>query len=437
MSTTDNKIVTTTQQVEIEDFDSWLAAPGSDSVVLPTETKAPIKNVFSPQEKVNFDFLDQDDNKEEIVIQKEELDEDGNVKTEKVVQKAEEFLKELTGEGAEEESEEGEDTTEAAKAKGGRPKTEKSGLVEFLKKRIEEKEMVTFDDFDDETGNLDEYLTSLSEADIEELWKANMESIKTKVAVDTPKEFFDALPEELQYAAKYVMDGGQDLKSLFKALAHVEETRTLDPEAEDDQEDIVRGYLLATKFGSEEEINEEIEEWKNLGTLEKKAKQFKPKLDSMQEEQVAAQLAEQENRKVQQQQAAEAYVNNTFEALRTGELNGIKLDKKTQTALYTGLVKPQYPSMSGRPTNLLGHLLEKYQFGPDKNYGLIAEALYLLSSPDEYRENLIKTGKTAAVEDITRKLKTEANRKNTTTGHIPEEKPKSLKPQRQNNIFKR
>jgi hypothetical protein len=107
----------------------------------------------------------------------------------------------------------------------------------------------------------------------------------------------------------------------------------------------------------------------------------------MQEEIVAAQLAEQEARKQQQEQAAQAYMQNVFETLRPAEINGLKLDKKTQAQLYSGLTQPQYPSISGRPTNLLGHLLEKYQF-VEPNYGLIAEALWLLSNPDEYRSQL-------------------------------------------------
>jgi hypothetical protein len=175
--------------------------------------------------------------------------------------------------------------------------------------------------------------------------------------------------------------------------------------------------------------------WKDLGVLEKKAKQFKPKLDQMQEQVVVAQLQEQEYRRQQQQQAAEAYQQNVFEALRPAEINGLKLDKRIQAQLYTGLVQPQYPSISGKPTNLLGHLLERYQF-VDPNYPLIAEALWLLSDPDSYRNELKKQGKNAAVEQTVRQLKTEQSRKNVSTYYEEEEqKPRKIaKPQ---NIFKR
>jgi hypothetical protein len=295
--------------------------------------------------------------------------------------------------------------------------------------------MFAFDDYDESKQSLEDYLGSLGEKDVEELWQANIDNLKQEVAAKTPQEFFESLPEELQYAAKYVADGGQDLKGLFQALAQVEQVRQLDPTNENDQEGIVKSYLQATGFGTEEEIEEELTTWKDLGVLEKKAKQFKPKLDQMQEEFVQSQIVEQESRKQQQEQAADAYMKNVFEALRPAEINGLKLDKKTQAQLYSGLVQPNYPSISGRPTNQLGHLLEKYQF-VEPNYPLIAEALWLLSNPDEYRQNLVKQGKNQAVEQTVRQLKTEQARKNVST-YQDEDETRTRKIARPTNIFKR
>ena len=155
----------------------------------------------------------------------------------------------------------------------------------------------------------------------------------------------------------------------------------------------------------------------------------------MQEEIVQYHVAEQEQKKAQQEQAAHAYTQNVFEALRPAEINGLKLDKKTQASLYTGLVQPQYPSISGRPTNQLGHLLEKYQF-VEPNYPLIAEALWLLSDPEGYRSTLTKQGKNAAVEQTVRQLKTEQSRRTAST-YQEEEDNKPRKISRPQNIFKR
>jgi len=416
-------VQTNVQQVDL-DLDSWLGAPGAESIVTPAaETaKEPKTNIFS-KTGADLKFLDEEEEKKEEPVAKKE--EGVEVPRETSTQKAAEIFDEISQE----------EEIETETKKSGRPRTEKSGLVEFLKKRIESKEMFAFDDYDESKQSLDEYLGGLGEKDVEELWQANIDNMKNEVASKTPQEFFESLPDELQYAAKYVADGGQDLKGLFRALAQVEEVRSMNPADENDQEGIVRSYLQATNFGTEEEIQEELNTWKDLGVLEKKAKQFKPKLDQMQEQIVQAQLQEQESRKAQQEQAAQAYMQNVFETLRSAEINGLKLDKKTQAQLYSGLVQPQYPSISGRPTNLLGHLLEKYQF-VEPNYSLIAEALWLLSNPDDYRQALVKQGKNQAVEQTVRQLKTEQSRKNIST--VPdEEEQRTRKLVRPQNIFKR
>jgi len=393
------------------DIDSWLGAPGAESLIVPEKSEEK-PNIFSGNTNTDVSFLD----------------EEGADKADELKEVLDDIRIDVQDDENENDSQE--------QSKGGRPKTEKSGLVNFLKKRIESKEMFAFDDYDESKQSLDDYLGSLNEKDVDELWQANVSNIRQEVASNTPAEFFQSLPEELQYAAKYVADGGQDLKGLFQALSQVEQVREMDPTNDNDQEMIVRSYLQATNFGDADEIEEEVVNWKDLGQLEKKAKQFKPKLDMMQEEMIQSRLAQQEMVKRQQEQAAETYVQNVFEALRPGELSGVKLDKKVQSFLYNGLTSPQYPSISGNPTNLLGHLLEKYQY-VEPRYDLIAEALWLLSNPDDYRSNLMRQGKNQAVEQTVRQLKTEQSRNKATSSVNTEAQDSPRKITRQTNIFKR
>ncbi|MFO0453754.1 MAG: hypothetical protein ACK52I_34725 [Pseudomonadota bacterium] len=421
----ENNVQTNVQQVDV-DLDSLFdGAPGADSVITPSEPTEIKPNIFS-KKKTSLDFLDGDS------TESKKTSDTFNSTTNNVDAKDEvkADLEEILDEGVAPEFDENN------KSDRGRPRTDKSGLVGFLKKRIESNEMFAFDDYDETKQSLDDYLAGLSEKDVDDLWQANINNLKQEVAAKTPTEFFDSLPEELQYAAKYVADGGQDLKGLFQALAAVEQVRELDPTDEYDQEMIVRNYLQATNFGTPDEIEEELDTWKDVGVLEKKARQFKPKLDAMQEEVVRYQVEQQELRKQQQEEAAETYQQNVFEALRPGEINGLRLDKKTQAQLYSGLVQPQYPSISGRPTNLLGHLLERYQY-VEPNYPLIAEALWLLSNPDEYRQSLMKQGKNQAVEQTVRQLKTEQARKNISTYHEEDEDRRPRKIAKPQNIFKR
>ena len=397
---------TKVEQIDIN-IDEMFGMPGAENVMLPADEEKP-KSMFS-KEKVDTTFLDKPASKEEVA-KKEEV---------------EETIAELDSLISQEED----------AGNKGRPKVDKSGLAELASKMIEEGALVPFDD----DKPLEEYTTK----DFRELFEANFQERENAVRENTPKEFFQALPEELQVAAKYVADGGQDLKGLFRTLAQVEEMYDLDTSNEYDQAEIARQYLFTTNFGTPEEIESEIQEWHEMGRLQQKAEQFKPKLDRMQEEIVARKLAEQEHKKEQQASQAKAYQDSVYNTLSVGELGGLKLDRKVQSLLFSGLVQPNYPSISGKPTNLLGHLLEKYQF-VEPRHDLIAEALWLLADPDGYKTKIKDQGGKQAVEKTVRQLKTEQSRKLTSSVNDDREydnKTKTSKPQktisRQNNMFRR
>lgn len=383
---------TATQVKEVDmDFinDLFPGAPSGDDIITPADT-AKKPNVFSGN-KQDLSFIDEPaptpgkKKPEEKPDEKKENPEDPENKEEVSQEDLDDIL------NIDPNAEPAPDNTGK-----GRPKTDKSGLVNTFKKLIDSNKIIPFDD--------DKPLEDYSEKDFEDLLQANFDERERALRESTPQEFYNSLPAEMQYAAKYIADGGTDLKGLFRALSHVEEVRSLDPANENDQEAIVRSYLKATKYGDDSEINEEIATWKELGKLEAKAQGFKPKLDKMNEEIVKSQIAQQEENKKRQLKASEDYVNNVFSALRDGEVNGLKLNKNTQAKLFAGLTQPQYPSISGKQTNLLGHLLEKYQF-VEPNHQLISEALWLLSNPDEYRTELRKQGKNTATEETVRALK--------------------------------
>jgi hypothetical protein len=404
---TENTDNTSIEQVEMN-LDEILGTPGAENVMLPEEEKKP--SMFS-KDSLDLSFIDKGP------------DEEGTEPIDRTP--IDDIIGEVDPDGdfRPKASEEDKD-----KKSAGRPKVDKTGMAELVNKLIEAGKIVPFDD----DKPLDEY----SLKDYEELMEANFAEIENKVRQETPVEFFESLPEELQYAAKYVADGGQDLKGLFKVLAQAEEVRELDPSSERDQEQIVREYLRATNFGNAEEIEEEIDGWRDRGDLESKALKFKPKLDKMQESVVVKRLAQQEQMKRQQQAAADAYMENVYNTVAAADLNGVKLDKRTQNLIYTGLVQPSYPSISGKQTNLLGHLLEKYQY-VEPNYPLIAEALWLLADPDGYRNKVRDQGKAAQVEKTVRQLKTEQAKMATSTPVVEKEETTQRRIPRSGNFFKR
>lgn len=392
-------------------LDEFLPMPSADDILTAPESSK--TTVFSKPSPLDTSFLEKKDEEKKDDEKKDEAPS---------LEAAKQVLDEIIPDPSNEEQGE-------TKSSPGRPKVDKSGLVETFSKLIDEGLLVPFDD----EKPMDEY----SIKDWKELLQANFEDRENKVKQEVPASFFESLPTELQYAYKYIADGGQDLKGLFKALSHVEEVRQLDPSADEDQEMIARQYLRATQFGDESEISEEIQTWKDLGTLKKKAAQFKPKLDKMQEEVVHYQLQQQEVARRQQEEAAQQYMDNIYHTLKEGQLNGVKLDKKVQTFLFTELTQPKYQSMQGKQTNLLGRLLEEYQF-VNPRYDLIAEALWLLADPDGYKTQIRQVAKNEATQDTVRKLKTEEARKlPTSVAEEREEQPTRRKLTRQQNIFKR
>ena len=390
-------------------LDEFLPMPGVEGILTAPETAK--TTVFSKPKDLDTTFLEAKE-----AMQKEGEEGKDELKPAEL-EAAKEVISDLFDEN--------DDTPRTA----GRPKVDKSGLVDTFSKLIDEGLIVPFDD----EKPLEEYSTK----DWKELIQANFEDRENKIKQVVPASFFDSLPDELKYAYKYISDGGDDLKGLFRALSHVEEVRQLDPDDTNDQELIARQYLRATQFGTEEEIDEEIETWRDLGNLNKKAAQFKPKLDKMQQQVVEYQLQQQEMFRQQQEEAAHQYMDNVYSTLKQGNLNGVRLDKKTQAFLFTELTQPKYQSMQGKNTNLLGHLLEHYQYIQPR-YDLIAETLWLLADPDGYKAQIRQQAKNEATQETVRKLKTEEARKiATSVQYEQEEQQAKRRLPRQQNIFKR
>jgi hypothetical protein len=378
----------TTVQTQDINLDELLGTPGAENIMVPA-SKEERPNMFTRASEVNIDKL------------LEKTDDDttnstGEGKTD-ASQKAASF------EGSSKEEIEDilnitsdDDKAEESSKKVGR----QGGLAELGAKLIEKGLLTPFEGEED--------VSKYTLKDWEELFEVNEKEKAKKYQEQVSSDFYENLPEELQVAAHYVANGGNDLKSLFRSLAAVEEIRQLDTSDEASQEQIVRSYLHATNFGDADEIEEEIEAWKDRDELEAKAEKFKPKLDAMQEQIVARQLQQQEVKRKQQQQQAAIYTDTIYKTLEPGEINGIKIDKKIQNLLFGGLTQANYPSVSGRATNLLGHLLEKYQY-VEPNPALISEALWLLADPEGYKSKVKAVGSKEQVEKTVRTLKTEQN----------------------------
>jgi len=415
MSTETQTVETKVTQEDVNLDEIFNGTPGAEAITLPEEPEKP--NVFTRKENIDPSFLNEPTDVAEKVEEKEEVKEEPTSET-----STEESTKPVSEKPSTNETEEafaaidavdGPETVDETVTTIGKKNT--SGIADIFDRLIKDDKIVPFDD----ATSLVDYTTK----DWAEFINAHLEEQATEVRRESPK------------------DGGQDLKGLFSALATVEETRDLDVKKEKDQEQIIKEYLTATGYGDVNEISEEIEIWKDLGKLETQASKFKPKLDKMQESIVSQRLQEQQKMVEQQQKASQQYMDNVYHTLKDGTLGDIKIEKKVQAMLYNGLVQPNYPSISGKNTNLLGHLLEKYQF-VEPNYQLVSEALWLLQDPKGYKDRIMEKGAQQSVENTVRKLKTaQSDRSGNSLGIENEEdanKPKKKKlPRQNNNIFKR
>ena len=435
MNTKETTVNSNVETLDINLDEIFNGTPNAGDVTLPEENK-PQANILSGlNKKADFSFTDLDEDgvddlskkdKEEVKDESSSKEIIEDSKVEEVEKKNEESANDILNTLDDE-------TDEDVEKKEKRGRKSINGISDVFSKLIKDDKIVPFDD----EKSLEDY----SAKDWEELIEANLEEKANQVRRETPKQFFASLPEELQIAARYVADGGTDIKGLFNTLGSVEETKQLSLKSETDQETIIKEYLGATGYGTSDEIAEEIEIWKDLGKLEKQAAKFKPKLDKMQEKIVVKKLEEQDLKKKQQEQASKKYMSSVYETLKEGTLGDIKVDRKTQAMLYNGLVQPSYPSVNGKNTNLLGHLLEKYQF-VEPNYTLISEALWLLQDPEGYKAKIMDKGAQKSVEQTVRKLKTAAASNSSASLGIQEKdsakrKPAGKKLQRTNNIFKR
>ena len=436
MNTKETAVNSNVETLDINLDEIFNGAPSAGDVTLPEESKSQPNILSGLNKKADFSFADVDEDGVDDLTKKESTDS----KAEKETSDLEDALPE-PNEALKDAAESADDildalddeTEEDVEKKEKRGRKSINGISDVFSKLIKDDKIVPFDD----EKSLDDY----SAKDWEELIEANLEEKANQVRRETPKQFFASLPEELQIAARYVADGGTDIKGLFNTLGSVEETKQLSLKSETDQETIIKEYLGATGYGTSDEIAEEIEIWKDLGKLEKQAAKFKPKLDKMQEKIVVKKLEEQDLKKKQQENASQEYMSNVYETLKEGQLGDIKVDRKTQAMLYNGLVQPSYPSVSGKNTNLLGHLLEKYQF-VEPNYTLISEALWLLQDPAGYKAKIMDKGAQKSVEQTVRKLKTAAANNSSASLGVQQRddtkrKPAGKKLPRTNNIFKR
>jgi hypothetical protein len=402
------------EEIEVLDMDELLGTKASVMIASTEENK---NSVFD-RENVDTSFLDNppaeggndEESPEEIEAKRVSLEnETAKEKAERIQKEQEEedarVIAEATGDlGLVDNEDEDEDAEIETKNKGGR----KGALIEALGKMVEKGTITLFEDQPD--------IESYTIEHVQELIESNINSKVNETAQNAPLEVFKRLDPKLQDVVAYALNGGKDVISVLKTVTRSQEVAELSLENEADQERIIREHFRSIDYGDDETIEEEIASIIDRGELEKKATNFKPKLDAKQSIILKKKMDEQDLKIKQAADASAKYAENIFKVLDNPTLNGIPLNEKEQTMLYYGLSdNTQYQDRNGDPTNAIGHLLERYQFGEHADPSILAEVLLLMADPQGYRNKVVALGKQKQDSRTVRNLKTAEGEKRTSS----------------------
>jgi hypothetical protein len=360
-----NEEKSTEEVKEVEwtgDLDDLLGTKAATVIAPDEESK---KSVLAST-KVDTSFLDkspeESDNEEEETVESTETPES---------------IGDILDDPKDEEDEYEEDEVTSSTSKAGR----KPALIEAMTKLVDNGTIQLFEDAQD--------ISKYTNDEIVELIEANISEKVNETAQKAPMEIFNQLDPKLQEVVAYNLNGGADIINVLKNVTRSQEVSNLNPNEEKDAERIVREWLRETNFGTDDEIEDEITAYIDRNELDKKANQFKPKLDKKQAEIMQRRLAEQEQKREQAEEAKKTYAEKVFNTLNQPQLNGLPLNNRIQTALYYGITETNnHQDREGNPTNELGYLIEQYQLNPQANMGVLLEALWLLKDPQGYRDSV-------------------------------------------------
>lgn len=240
---------------------------------------------------------------------------------------------------------------------------------------------------------------------LKELLIANKEEWKRQYLTEELEKDISSLPDEFKYVLDYIKAGGTNTREVLQSILNIENVRNIDPNSEKDSESLTRSYLETTGYGTEDEIEEQILEWKDLDVLDKKANQFKPKLEAAEQKKIQASIKQEKDLDMQRRQLANEYYEGISGALKSRELNGLKLTPKEAVDLENDLIKNNYvSSISNKPINFLGKVLEDISW-TKPNYEFLAELTLFAKDREGYRNKVRKEIEQEIVSKSEAKLK--------------------------------
>lgn len=281
--------------------------------------------------------------------------------------------------------------------------TARDAMVSYMRDKIESGDFFTWNDYD-EKQSLDEYLTKMPAKDLQELLDKNVDKKQNIGYEQAPVQLREALPSKMKYALDYIAQGGTDLEGLFSQLAKTTRVENLDINNEEHVPEIVRSYLHATGMVPTNLVEEQIQEWKEGGLLEKKAQAFKPLLDQYNDHQAQVIIEQRAQQAEIERQTAQMFVDNVTNTLSKYEIGGVKIPKKDANNLYYDITGLNYQGINGQPTNIIGHTLDRITYA-EPDYDFLAEIAWHMRDREGFKKAMAQHGVNNKVKEVVRELK--------------------------------
>ena len=299
-----------------------------------------------------------------------------------------------------------------------------SSIGNITKKLIEEGTLLGYENEDVE---------NYTEKEFKELITDNIQNGINEGVEKNLQEFWQGMPNEFQKAYSYIQNGGKDIVSFMSSIANQKRIEDLKLDTVENQRKVVRQYLKAKDFGTEEEIEDELEDYETSGRLEKKATAYYDKLKDIVEEKNAKILKEQENIKKTLDEQRKTFDEELKTNLGVEKLNGIPISKEVRNMIYNGFTNQNY-NVNGQKTNEFFSLVDKVS--KQKNKGVLLEAYWLLKDPLSYRKSVVDEIRKAVTEETLKKVKAE-QRNLSTTSATPEQQKKTIQKNQRRSMFER
>ncbi len=195
----------------------------------------------------------------------------------------------------------------------------------------------------------DKGILSIEESDLEGIDGSDdsFEKVIDKTVISRVEkvieDYKNSLPEELHKLVEFVELGGNP-KQFLDVYYGETSFEKLDLNSEENQKAVITQSLKLAGY-SEEEVEEELKDYEDLGKMEIKAKVHLNKLKAIETEKKQSVLKQQEQEAIKQQQANKQYWDGLkTELFSKSELMGFKLTEKEKQEMWETMAQPDKKS---------------------------------------------------------------------------------------------